>query len=337
MWRHLFLTVLVASLVASFGCRKAGGPATGSDAAVANAPAAEERITGPVVKVNGTAIDSAVFYQELEKITQGGARNIPADRIQKIRANILNRLIEEELLRQEVAKQQVSMTPEEITAEFDKYRARFKTEEQFNDYLKHGKTTVDDIKTRLGQNGAIAKLLTKAGNLTATEEDAKKTYESSLKMYTEPEQVHALHILIKVPENAPADQVDAARKKIGEAAAKVAAGADFAEVAKEMSEDAMSKEKGGDLGFFRRGVMVPKFEEAAFAMAAGQVSREPVRSPFGFHLIKVLEKKAERVKPFDEVKTQIQDSLMNRNLFKARRDMVEGLKKAAKIEKFIQD
>jgi len=319
------------------GCKKSADQAATPDAVSGTAKAGEARITGPVVKVNGTAIDATLFYKELDKITQGGARNIPEDRIKKIRDNIVNRLVEEELLRQEVAKQAITVSPEELTAEFDKYRARFKNDEQFNEYLKHGKTSVDEIKERLGQNAAIAKLLTKMGKLEATEDEAKKTYETGLKMYTEPEQVHALHILVKVPENAPADQVEAARKKIADAAKKVAGGQDFGEVAKAVSEDAMSKEKNGDLGFFRRGVMVPKFEEAAFAMNAGDVSKEPVRSPFGFHLIKVLEKKAERVKPFDEVKAQIQESLQNRNQFKARRDLVEKLKAEAKIEKFIAD
>jgi peptidyl-prolyl cis-trans isomerase C len=326
------------------GCKDCGGekPAAVADSVQpapgpTNAPAANARITGPVAKVNGTEIPSTEFYTELDKITQGGARNIPDDRLKKIRENILNRLIEEELLKQEVKKQAVEVTEQELTVEFDKYKARFKTEDQFQNYLTHGKTTVEDIKARLRQSAALTKLLTKLGKLDVTDDEVKKAYETGIKMYTEPEQVHAQHVLIKVAESAAADQVAAANKKATEALKRIQKGEDFALVAKDVSDDAMSKEKGGDLGFFRRGVMVPKFEDAAFQLKPGELSKDPVRSPFGFHVVKVLERKEERVKPFDEVKDQIADSLRNRNTFKARRELVDKLKVEAKIEKFITD
>jgi len=307
-------------------------------AAATQAPASEAgRVTGPVVKVNGEGIDSKVFYAELDKITQGGARNIPEDRMSKIRENILNRLIEEELLRQEVKRQAIEVGDAELAAEFDKYKARFKGDEQFQNYLTHGKTTVEEIKDRLKATTALTKLLTKLGKLDVPEDEVRKAYETGIKMYTEPEQVRALHVLIKVAENAPADQVEAARKKVMDALKKVQKGEDFAAVAKAASDDAMSKEKGGDLGFFRRGVMLPKFEEAAFALKPGEVTKEPVRTPFGFHIIKAMERKEERVKPFDDVKEQITESLKNRNTFKARRELVEKLKAEAKIEKMIKD
>jgi len=294
-------------------------------------------VTGPVARVNGKDISADEFNQELNKITQGGARNIPEDRMAKIRQNIANRLIEEELIRQEVERQGVTVTKEEVDAEFERYKGRFKSEEQFENFLKHGQTTVEEIRTRLERSAALNKLLTKLGALAVTPEDVQKAYESGIKMYTDPEQVHAQHILIKVAQNAPADQVEAARKKAMEALKRIKKGEDFAAVAKELSDDAVSREKGGDLGFFRRGVMVPKFEEAAFAMKPGEVSKEPVQTPFGFHIIKVLERKEERVKPLDEVREQIETSLKNRNLFKARRELVERLRREAKIENFLPE
>lgn len=327
------------------GCKDCGGKAPKSDVPAAQAEgkkagegeAAKQRVAGPIAKVNGEAVDGETFYNELDKITQGGARNIPEDRLKKIRENILNRLVEEALLAQEVKKQAIEVTPAELDAEFEKYKTRFKSEEQFQNYLTHGKTTVPAIRERLQSSLALSKLLTKIGKLDVTEEDAKKAYETGIKMYTEPEQVHAFHVLARVAENAPADQVAAAQKKAVEALKRIQKGEDFAAVAKSASDDAMTKEKGGDLGFFRRGVMVPKFEEAAFAMKAGDVSAEPVRSPFGFHVIKVVERREQRVKPYEEVKDQIIDSLKNRNMFKARRDLVEKLTTEAKIEKFLVD
>ncbi|NOZ00701.1 MAG: hypothetical protein GXP54_02275 [Deltaproteobacteria bacterium] len=350
--RYFLMVAAVASLTVAFGgCKGKGEPAkTAQTAEVKKAEAkkaqtqkaktqetkpAEARIKGPVAKVNGVEIDSALFYGELDKITQGGARNIPEGRLKKIRQNILNRLIEQTLLAQEIKKQGITVSDEELNAEFERYKSRFKSEKQFENYLKHGRTGIDEIKKRLKQSKALSKLLTKMGKLEVKDEDVKRAYDTGIKMYTEPEQVHALHILVKVAENASADKIAAAKKKIDEALKKLKKGADFAAVAKEYSDDTMSRDKGGDLGYFRRGVMVPKFEEAAFGLKNGQMTKKPVRTPFGFHIIKTLDHKKKRVKSLDEVKDQIRTSLKNRNMFKARRELVEKLKKEAKIEKFL--
>ena len=338
MTKSLMSWVVVGVIALGVGCKKkeeAPSAPVQPEAAAAEAatPGAPDRPTGAIATVNGTTIDAALFNREMDKITQGGARTIPEDRLAKIRENILNRLIEEELLAEAIRKEGIEVTPEELATEFAKYKARFKGEDQFQNYLKHGKTTVDEIQNRLTASLSLTKLLVKLGKLEVTEEDVRKTYETGIKMYTEPEQVHALHVLVKAAENAPAEKIDEAKAKAGEALAKLKKGADFAAVVAEYSEDVMSKEKGGDLGFFRRGVMVPKFEEAAFALKPGQMTQELVRTPFGFHIIKVLDRKAERVRPLDEVAEQIRESLKNRATFKARRELVQALKASAQIER----
>jgi peptidyl-prolyl cis-trans isomerase C len=98
-----------------------------------------------------------------------------------------------------------------------------------------------------------------------------------------PEEIQARHILLKVPQDADAATVEAARLRLIEMRAKISQGEDFASVAKAGSEDASAKE-GGDLGYFPRGRMLPEFEAAAFALTPGAVS-EPVRTPLGWHLI----------------------------------------------------
>lgn len=321
------------------GCKQDAAVQAEKAAATEAAPTAgdktAERPSGPVATVNGVPIDSAAFWAQIEKITQGGSRTIPEDRLQKIREGILARLIEEELISQEIRKQEIQVTDAELDQEFLKYKARFKGEEQFEQYLKHGKTTIDEIRKRLQSSLALTKLLAKMGKLDVSEEDVAKAYETGIKMYTDPAQVHAMHILVKVAEDAPAEQVTAAKRKIDDASARLRKGLEFADIAREVSDDMMTKEKGGDLGFFRRGQMVPQFEEAAFALKAGEMTKEPVRSRFGFHIIKVIERKEERVKPMSEVSDQIRDSLRNRAVFKGRREVVEQLKTAAKIDMHI--
>lgn len=130
----------------------------------------------------------------------------------------------------------------------------------------------------------------------------RKIYEENVAKYSEPEQVRARHILIGVDRNQPGS--DAEGKAKIEALAARAQKEDFAKLAKENSDDPGSKEKGGDLGYFSRGRMVPEFEEAAFSAEPGKVAG-PIRSDFGYHLIKVEDKKAAVTKTFDETKESL--------------------------------
>ena len=133
MTRKLLTVAIAATFVFSIGCKKRAK----EEAVAAEAPveaAVEQEAegykppTGPIATVNGIPIDAEAFNKEIARITQDGAREIPEERFAKIRDNIANRMIEEELIAQEVKRW---ITAEEIEAEFEKYKGRFKTEEQF--------------------------------------------------------------------------------------------------------------------------------------------------------------------------------------------------------------
>jgi peptidyl-prolyl cis-trans isomerase D len=149
-----------------------------------------------------------------------------------------------------------------------------------------------------------------ADKSAVTEEQIEEYYalHSDLE-YTVPETVSARHILKKVAPDADEETKKAARDAIEAAAKRIAAGEDFATVAKEVSDDT-SAESGGDLGAFERGRMVPAFEEAAFALPVGQVS-EVVESPFGYHLIQVYAKTEGHVKPIEEARDGIVETIAN--------------------------
>jgi peptidyl-prolyl cis-trans isomerase D len=142
-------------------------------------------------------------------------------------------------------------------------------------------------------------------SITPTPEQVEAYYQANLQQYANPEQVHAQHILLKT-----ADKDAAAVRKQAESILKQAKtpGADFPALARKYSEDDASKASGGDLGFFGRGAMVKPFEDAAFAMTPGQIS-DLVETDFGFHVIKMLEKRAAGQRPLAEVKDQIADQL----------------------------
>src|SRR6185436_3888331 len=134
--------------------------------------------------------------------------------------------------------------------------------------------------------------------------DIQRYYNDNIQQFQTPEQIRASHILLKTE-----GKDEAAVKTRAEALlAQVKGGADFAALAKKESEDEGSKATGGDLGFFGRGRMVPEFETAVFAMMPGQTS-DLVRSQFGFHIIRMVEKKAGATRPIDEVRPQIQEQL----------------------------
>ena len=148
-----------------------------------------------------------------------------------------------------------------------------------------------------------------------SEADAKKIYDQRVAQLKPEDEVEARHILVDSEEKAK------------ELLAKIKAGGDFAELAKENSADTGSKEKGGMLGYFGRGQMIPEFEKAAFTMTKGQVS-EPVKTTYGWHIIKVEDRRRKPPPSFDEVKDTIMNSLA---VVKAQEE-AGTLRKKAKVE-----
>ncbi|MCJ2034141.1 peptidylprolyl isomerase [Methylobacterium sp. J-068] len=150
----------------------------------------------------------------------------------------------------------------------------------------------------------------------ATPEAAKALYDQTVKAMKPEEEVHARHILVESEDEA---------KKI---AARIKGGEDFAKVAGEVSKDPGSKAEGGDLGWFTKERMVAPFAEAAFKMNAGQVS-DPVKTQFGWHVIKLEEKRTKPVPSFAEMKEQV-DQYITR---KTQQDLILKLREGAKIER----
>lgn len=141
--------------------------------------------------------------------------------------------------------------------------------------------------------------------VTVSAQDIQDAYTDNHDQYSTPEQIQASHILLKTGEGKKEEDV---RKRAQDLLAKVKAGADFGELAKKFSEDESNKAKGGDLGFFGRNAMVPEFEQAAFALEPGQVS-DVVKTPYGFHIIKLTEKQAGTQKSINDVRPQIEDQI----------------------------
>lgn len=163
-------------------------------------------------------------------------------------------------------------------------------------------------------------LLAREVNAQVTEQAVRARYDQEAARRQGEEEVHARHILVQTETEARA------------AMAEIKGGADFAEVAKRLSKDPGSRDSGGDLGFFKKGDMVPEFAEAAFAMQPGQISSAPVRTPFGWHIIKVEERRTAPVPSFEESRQEIERKLLEEQV----NATVRRIRAAAKVERFDQ-
>ena len=157
---------------------------------------------------------------------------------------------------------------------------------------------------------------------TVSDQDAQAYYDENLKEYEQLPQVHAAHILVRVPPVGGSEAENKAKAKIEDVLKRARAGEDFAKLAKETSEDTANAQQGGDLGFVKRGDLVPQFEQAAFALKKGELAPAPVRTPFGYHAIKVLDVKDGGKTPFKDVVDAIKTKLA------AKRAEEEASKKA---------
>jgi peptidyl-prolyl cis-trans isomerase D len=177
------------------------------------------------------------------------------------------------------------------------------SEEQIEAYYReHSEEFTVPERVRLAYVRLSADTLAEAVELD--EDELEVEYRARQAALKTEEQRRAKHILIQVPAEADEETVAQAREEAQALLKRVREGADFAELAREHSDDPGSASEGGDLGFFARGVMTPEFEERAFSLEPGEVS-DVVRTPFGFHIIKLLEIRASEVPPLEEVRDEL--------------------------------
>ncbi len=173
--------------------------------------------------------------------------------------------------------------------------------------------------------------------LASRGEEIAKRYQEMGEVYNRPERVRARHILRTLARDASPAEVDRVRAELEAAAARIAAGEAFETVAQELSQDPGSQVRGGDLGFFARGQMVREFEDAAFALSPGQVS-DPVRSDFGFHLIRVEERQEALARPLEAVREEIATDLVrSEKLREASRARAQELADAVRGGQSLED
>ncbi|EJW10982.1 Foldase protein PrsA [Rhodovulum sp. PH10] len=281
--------LLAAVLVPAGGVALAQAQSPAAPAAQATAPAGD-----PVVAtVDGTPIRQSDLAQAEKDV--GAA--IPAGTEEAKRDWLVNYMTDMTLLAKQAEADKIADAPE--------FKARLA-------YLR--------------QKALMEAVLDKTGAEATSDEAMRHVYQEALKQMGDEQEVHARHILFRVPDAGDAEAAKKAEEAAKAALARIKKGEDFAKVAKELTDDPPGKQDGGDLGWFTKEQMVPPFSEAAFKLEEGQVS-EPVKTSFGWHIIKVEGKRKRQPPTFEQVKEQIETFVTR----KAQIDLVNKLRNDAKI------
>ena len=211
-------------------------------------------------------------------------------------------------------RSQVTVTDADVAAYFDSHKTDYRVGEQRK--VKYLLLDREQARQRVA----------------VPPNDIQRYYNDNIQQYQTPERVRASHILL----NTGGKDEAAVRKQAEELLAKAKGGADFAALAKQYSEDPGSKEKGGDLDYFPRGQMVPEFEASAFSLMPGQIS-DLVKTQYGFHIIKAVDKQAGATQPLDQVRPRIQEILASqiadRQITDRSQQLVSRVKNPADLDK----
>lgn len=256
----------------------------------------------------------------------------PAE-LQKLQKTVLSSLIDKQLLLK-AAKGSSSYQPEEVKKEIDAIIQEQGGQSVIQPILSSYGTSWDEFVLDMSERLTIEKFIEKdlLSSINITDQQLQATYDENPALYAEPEVVSARHILVLVKPKASASEQKAALEKIQAIRKQVtAAGADFGKIASETSDDTASKSDGGNLGVFQRGMMVPEFEKAAFSLKVGEVS-EPVKTEYGYHLIKVDEHRQAQAPNFEKAKDKVRYQAMAKTHDKVISEKLTQLRAQAKID-----
>jgi len=288
--------------------------------------------------VNGKPIPKSQFERELslyQKRAEQRGRPLSDADLTTVKHRILENLIETEVLYQQSQKEKIKVDIQAVNEQLETIKERFPDEAAFKKALEGMGVSEKEIRTQIQHGLAINQMLDTnvRQKVTVTEEESHKFYNNNPNLFKHPEQVKASHILIKVAPGAEESKKNQARKKIETVQKKVRQGEDFGSLAKANSEGPTAQQNG-DLGYFSRGQMVKPFEDAAFTLNIGEVS-EIVETQFGYHLIKVTDKKPARTIPYKEVQQRLEQHLKNEKEKTEIQSYIEHLKKSATIKRLI--
>jgi peptidyl-prolyl cis-trans isomerase C len=301
-------------------------------------PVSAESSEDQVATVNGKGVSRKAYEREIELLKARAAsqgRPLAEPQLSMIKVQILDNMINQELLYQESKKSGIVIGADAVESHLGTIKNRFENEAAFQQAIEKMQVTEEEIKFQIRRGMAIQELVQTqvVEKIDISDADMKQYFDAHPEEFKQAEQVKASHILVKVTPDAEAAQKEQALKKIQDVREKIEKGEDFSSLAQEYSEGP-SASRGGDLGYFSRGQMVKPFEDAAFDLKTDQVS-DVVETRFGYHLIKVTERKAEKMPSYKEVKEDLNERLKQERTQQEVDAYIKGLRENAEIKKHI--
>jgi len=281
-----------------------------------------------------------ITLSELEKWIHSIKEEIVAEdrwekqkQVQTLRLEVLDKLIEEKLIDQEVKKSGIKVSSKEVEATLDDVRRRNNaTPEQLEKALSAEGLTLESYKKQIEKSLQRRKLINSAVKVEtkAGEKEFREFYQKNIDRYRTNETFRPAHILFVIPKGATQEEIREIRKKCEAVLKKIRGGDDFGEMALLYSQDASNKSRG-DLGYFKKGELLPTVEREALRLKVGEVSGV-VRTEFGFHIIKLLDRKGVDPLPFEEVKAKVKADYYDVELDKALKQFISTLRDKSIIE-----
>jgi parvulin-like peptidyl-prolyl isomerase len=292
-----------------------------------------------VARVNGKAISGADMehsvQSELSNIGNPAWANLREDyRLQLTQTSLLS-LISTELVYQEAVKSGVAATKAEIDAEFAKVAKSYGSDAEMNTALASSGLDRAGLSRMLAKSIIVSKYVEEniSKKILVTSAELAQYYSSHTEEFQHPDMVRTSHILIALASGATPEQQKAALVRVQALLARIKKGEDFGKLAMENSMDSSASQRG-DIGWAQKGELEPEYESAAFSLPVGQVS-EPVLTKYGYHLIKVTDRKKEGLSTLEESKGQLTTYLKNQKVQTELQKLVVGLREKAKIEVLI--
>ncbi|WP_281273759.1 peptidylprolyl isomerase [Biomaibacter acetigenes] len=282
-----------------------------------------------IAVVNGENILKSDFDSQVNQVKsalEANGQDFSTDEgkknLQEIKKKVLDSMIKDVLSLQQAKKENVTLKPNQMQEAVSQLETYHGGKDALDNYLKQQGMDWKSFEKLLQDQLIINNLKEKlTANVKVSDEDVKKYFDSNKDMFKLPSpEIRASHILVPTEDEA------------NKVLAEIKAGEDFAELARKYSTDPGSKDKGGDLGYFGKGKMVPEFEKAAFALKQGEVS-QPVKTQFGYHIIKVTGERTSL--SFDDVKDYIKSNLLTSKKDEEFNKFLDQWQKQSKIEKYL--
>ncbi len=292
-----------------------------------------------VARVNGHAILGRDLEQriqaELAPIGNPKWDNLREDYRQELVVRSLSSLISAELIYEKAPAGGIKATAAEVKTEFDKMAQGFANDAALNTALAERGIDRPELMKEIEKNLIVGKFVQEnvAKNISILPAEVSLYYSTHQEEFRHEDLVKTSHILIAVPQGATEQQDKALKDRAEGLLARAKKGEDFAKLAKENSMDS-SASQGGDIGYTPKGQLAPEYEEAAFSLPVGSISGL-VRTQFGYHIIKVTDKKKEGIATLDEVRNELTEFLKNQQVELAVQKLVAELRSKSKVEVYI--